>query len=827
MGTTVRVARRWACIVVLLAGIVPASASAATTYYVDNDSGFGNDANACTASSAPCRTITAAVGKAAAGDTVDVGGGTYAENVSISKALTLEKSDFAAGHTAGNVLVTGGATGTVLSATTTTGAVTVDGLTIAPSTARSQVVVLAGQVLLLSSTVQSAVSAGTPSFLVKASDDTTLAVPTFDNDVLTLTSGNAPALWINDASGTPALSVTTTQIHAPGPSPAVTLGTTSQMTMTDSSVRTTNGTAVSAFNGTRPLDIERSHLVGGGGQTAVDAQVHNDVTLDGDWLEGDVTANDSTASAYHFTAAGTLVTHELSVQNYATTLSHDTIGGAGLYITTTDPVTIESTWAQQLSPGAGTPCSSQRTRTTTLPAPCGATALDDPGFVDPANGDFHLKPTSALVDQGIATSTDDELDGDPRVVDGDADHTATSDIGADEYVPLQITGWPGPQTRNTSVTFEILYDHGISSLQCSVDHGTPFTCLDPTSWHIGPLADGQHTFTAHSEDSTGATVTTESKTFTVDTVAPTLTLTSSFPSPGNDPTPTFTLASSESGGEFTCSLDDGAPTVCASPFTTPALADGQHHLRVWAFDAAGNRSTPKGSDFVVDTTAPVVTLTSQPSGTIRSSTATVAFNADDGSTDFTCQVDAAAAQPCTSPFTTPALADGAHTIAVVATDPAGNTSAPATARFTVDTSPPSAATPPPPPPASTTTSPTPTGGASTSPALLTRLRIAAASFKAGKVVPALGGHGRTVVTMTLGAPATLKLTIFVATAGRKGRKAGPAIKVPAPAGAQRLAFSGYLAGAKPPRRGRYLLSVIPIATNGVAGPEQLVAFRLR
>jgi len=62
----------------------------------------------------------------------------------------------------------------------------------------------------------------------------------------------------------------------------------------------------------------------------------------------------------------------------------------------------------------------------------------DPGFVDPAAGDFHVTGDSPVVDAGDPATPPaappSDSDGDPRVVDGTLDGVATVDIGYDEWV---------------------------------------------------------------------------------------------------------------------------------------------------------------------------------------------------------------------------------------------------------------------------------------------------------------------------------------------------------------------------------------------------------
>ena len=141
---------------------------------------------------------------------------------------------------------------------------------------------------------------------------------------------------------------------------------------------------------------------------------------------------------------------------------------------------------------------------------------------------------------------------------------------------------------------------------------------------------------------------------------------------------------------------------------TAPLGDGSHNLSVTATDAAGNTSAPSAPFAVtVDATAPAapvitsVTDDAAPTtgavasgGSTNDTTPTIAGTAEAGSTvnvyDGTTLLGTVTADPSGNWSFTPdtQLGEGAHNLSVTATDPDGNTSAPASYVVVVDTTPP-------------------------------------------------------------------------------------------------------------------------------------------
>ena len=251
----------------------------------------------------------------------------------------------------------------------------------------------------------------------------------------------------------------------------------------------------------------------------------------------------------------------------------------------------------------------------------------------------------------------------------------------------------GTTTGDATPTFGFGSSEAGSTFECRVDAAVFASCSSPLT--TAALGEGAHTFEVRATDAAGNTdPSPATSSFTVDTIAPDTTI-SSGPATGTttgDATPTFGFGSSEAGSTFECRVDAAVFASCSSPLTTAALGEGAHTFEVRATDAAGNTDpSPATSSFTVDTVAPDTTISSGPATgtTTGDATPTFGFGSSEAGSTFECRVDAAVFASCSSPLTTAALGEGAHTFEVRATDAAGNTDpSPATSSFTVDTIPP-------------------------------------------------------------------------------------------------------------------------------------------
>lgn len=247
-----------------------------------------------------------------------------------------------------------------------------------------------------------------------------------------------------------------------------------------------------------------------------------------------------------------------------------------------------------------------------------------------------------------------------------------------------ITSGPSGRVRETTSTFAFTSTENGATFRCSLDDA-PFTaCASPVV--LTGLADGAHRFEVTSTANGVTDPTPATRAWTVDTVAPYVTISGGPDGPYGSRAATFTFAADEAAVSFACSVDGGAPAPCYSPHTV-ATEDGAHAFTVVATDDAGNAGTPGTTrTWTVDTTAPATRITGAPASPSRETAATFSFDADDPDAVFSCSLDGAPFAACTAPQVRGGLADGAHTFEVVARDAAGNTDpSPATHAWTVDT----------------------------------------------------------------------------------------------------------------------------------------------
>jgi hypothetical protein len=252
-----------------------------------------------------------------------------------------------------------------------------------------------------------------------------------------------------------------------------------------------------------------------------------------------------------------------------------------------------------------------------------------------------------------------------------------------------ITGKPSDPSNSASPSFTFTASQAGSTFACRLDAAAFVSCTSPKSY--AGLADGSHTFAVEATDPAGNTSTQTSYTWTVDTVAPTASITGKPSDPSNSTAPGFTFTASQAGSTFLCKLDAAAFAACTSPKSYTGLAEGSHTFVVRATDQAGNPGVDATYTWTVDTAAPTATITQKPVDPSNSTAPSFTFTASQAGGTFLCKLDTAAFAACTSPKGYTGLADGSHTFTVRAVDPAGNTSADASSTWTIDTAPPTTA----------------------------------------------------------------------------------------------------------------------------------------
>ena len=269
---------------------------------------------------------------------------------------------------------------------------------------------------------------------------------------------------------------------------------------------------------------------------------------------------------------------------------------------------------------------------------------------------------------------------------------ATRSFTVDTQAPNTTVSSGPTGTTSSTPTFGFTSTEQNSTFQCRFDSAAFAACSGPGATHVpsAPLSGGSHTFAVRAVDQAGnIDASPATRSFTVDATAPNTTVSSGPSGLTNDSTPTFGFSSSESNSTFQCRFDSAAFAACSGPGAThtptAALSEGAHTFSVRAVDQFGNTdASPATRSFTVDTLAPDTTITSGPSGTTTSRTASFSFTANPTGGTFQCRLDSASFASCSSPKIYLLLSFASHTFQVRAIDSAGNTDpTPASRTWTV------------------------------------------------------------------------------------------------------------------------------------------------
>ncbi|MBI2475539.1 hypothetical protein HYV69_03905 [Candidatus Uhrbacteria bacterium] len=260
-------------------------------------------------------------------------------------------------------------------------------------------------------------------------------------------------------------------------------------------------------------------------------------------------------------------------------------------------------------------------------------------------------------------------------------------------------------TNSTAVTLATTCTDnvGCAYMQVSVD-GTldteQFESYSTSKTIYLPSGDGNKTVKVKFKDSAGNLGMQYTSSIILDTTAQETSIIQEPSSSTSDTTATFTFGyggTSITSVAFECRMDTSIFSACTSPKSYSGLSSGSHTFYVRAVDAALNYdATPASYSWTItgtsaDTSSPSTPPNLQKISSTGDTTPTFTWNASTdnaGVTSYLVQVDDGSLIDIGGnlTYTTSSLANGSHTIKILAKDAAGNTSPTASFSFTVDSS---------------------------------------------------------------------------------------------------------------------------------------------
>ncbi len=184
----------------------------------------------------------------------------------------------------------------------------------------------------------------------------------------------------------------------------------------------------------------------------------------------------------------------------------------------------------------------------------------------------------------------------------------------DSIKPVTTASPAGGFFKTTPVDVTLSVDK-VATIYYTTNGSDPTTSSSVYSAPISFTADGTSTLKFYAVDSAGNTDKIHSETYTIDTVRPDTTITSTPQEMTTSNFANFTFMSNEANATFECAVDTGGFAPCTNPHTENAV-EGQHNFYVRAVDAAGNEDlTPATFAWIRDNTTPAGSIRIDFSGT--------------------------------------------------------------------------------------------------------------------------------------------------------------------------------------------------------------------
>lgn len=232
-----------------------------------------------------------------------------------------------------------------------------------------------------------------------------------------------------------------------------------------------------------------------------------------------------------------------------------------------------------------------------------------------------------------------------------------------------ITIMPSSPTNSRDALLNFACTEPGCTTECRIDAGAFAACTSPKTYQ--QLGDGLRTFEVRGLDAAGNVGTSAAHTWEIDTRAPIAAIDRAPAAWTRENVQELSFACDEGSCTFECSLN-GPFESCTSPVVYTDLQEGSWLFRVRARDTAGNIGASAQSGWVVDRTAPSVTLAPSVAAITSATVLELAMTCSEAGCSYECALDGGEWTACAAPASFANLADGLHQVRVRPTDRAGN-----------------------------------------------------------------------------------------------------------------------------------------------------------